>query len=159
MHACRLNPHKNTTRSLKFHFPMMQQEALICCLNLQEHIIIIITIRTTKTPKKNPQMMKQNLISSWKTYITVVKCFWKCGVFFWVRGIKDHIIRFLKFRVTTTKFGQFWYYYLLLKQQSLLECWSFSSLILNEHEGLTTIIVKVDWFCFVFFVFCLFLQR
>jgi len=32
---------------------MMQQEALICCLNLQEHIIIIITtIRTTKTPKK-----------------------------------------------------------------------------------------------------------
>jgi hypothetical protein len=60
-----------------------QQEALICCLNLQEHIIIIITIRTTKTQKnKNPQMMKQNLISSWKTYRTIVKCFWKCGVFF-----------------------------------------------------------------------------
>jgi hypothetical protein len=28
-----------------------QQKALICCLNLQEHIIIIITIRTTKTKK------------------------------------------------------------------------------------------------------------
>lgn len=41
--------------------------------------------------------------------------------FFWVRGIKDHIIRFLKSRVTTTKFGQLCYY-LLLKQQSLLGC-------------------------------------
>ncbi len=31
---------------------MMQWEALICCLNLQEHIILIITIRTSKTKTK-----------------------------------------------------------------------------------------------------------
>jgi hypothetical protein len=50
--------------------------------------------------------MKQNLISSCKTLYNKCQMFLEMWGFFGVKGIKDHIIRFLKFGVTTTKFGQ-----------------------------------------------------
>ncbi len=83
----------------------MQQEALICCLNLQEHHIII-TIRTTKT--KNKKSTDDETKSDHKLEDLYNNCqmFLEMWGFFWVREIKDHIIRFLKFGVTTTKFGQ-----------------------------------------------------
>jgi hypothetical protein len=88
---------------------MMQQEALICCLNLQEHIIIV-TIRTTKT-KQNQKSTDDETKSDLKLegLYNNYQMFLEMWGFFWVRRIKDHNIRFLKFRVTTTKFGQLSY--------------------------------------------------